>query len=198
MKIITALLLIVPFVVHAQMHIISTTSRSQNARIPSPENSRQGVESLPFQPPPPQEFPQPASYDPNSGYIPKPDDYRIFQGKLYNAALSTNWITFAGADGYLEVETVGRKSICCNVMEPLSYGGFNQSKTILIYNYPRHDQVVTGEKILEPTHCIRVENYSTNSIAYEAYDYGFLNTPENRKKYLGLEPTVSPANLSLK
>lgn len=118
-------------------------------------------------------------------YVPKPEDYRIANGKIYNVMLSTNWVTLGGGYNYLEVQTVGPKAILFTVNSMLAYGGFTVTKTFFVYHHPKHDSVTTGQQV-ESFRCIRVENLNINGVVYEAYDYGYENTPDNRRLHLGV------------
>jgi len=133
----------------------------------------------------------------------KPGPYlRIVNGQLYNAAYSKLWENVAtlatvgtGSPaanpnhfvGYwAEVETVADDKITCGIygFDTGDYGimvpqGRNYKKSIVIYNYPNPKSLVTGQIISGQSascQCMRVENYISKGVSYEAYDCGIQST----------------------
>jgi hypothetical protein len=131
--------------------------------------------------------------DPN--YKPKPEDYRIVNGKLYNLVLSTNFVTlnkisgehgpkWSYSQGGLQVVNVLQAGV---VMRHYSFniGNKGYGSTIIVTNLPDAAGLVTGKYYPRPFRAMRRGVYkwaSTEGIFdIAAYDYGIPNTPENRK-----------------
>ena len=53
-------------------------------------------------------------------------------------------------------------------------------KWVVIYHYPEPKSLVTGQQITPI--CMKVGNYFTNGLAFEAYDYGTVPTQDDLRK----------------
>jgi len=121
-------------------------------------------------------------------YKPKPEDFRIVEGTLYNIQTSTNWSEIPESSEYfycwLKVFQVlpegvifQRGAMATKRNEPFSY-----HEKCLVQNYPGKDTLITGKSINQPIRVMRVGVFKYGSESIAAYDYGLPNTPENRKR----------------
>jgi hypothetical protein len=130
---------------------------------------------------------------------------RVVNGQVYNTAYSKHWDDVAilstgrpHSDAVnpnhiighsVEVESVADDKITCGIYEteyaPETYSGVMMPdrktyvKSVVIYNYPNPKSLVTGQIISGQNascQCIRVENYITKGVSYEAYDCGIQST----------------------
>ena len=116
--------------------------------------------------------------------IPKQSPLWVEVGnKLADMRLPANEPPYAN----LEVETIGKKSVLCaayhneNGLPPLA-GARNGDflKYVVIWNHPDLHKFTTGQR-LGPCLAVKVENFRTNGVSYEAYDCGLPDTVENRQ-----------------
>jgi hypothetical protein len=135
---------------------------------------------------------------------------RIVDGQLYNTFYSKKWdyiwrLAHSSPRPYsnpdlnhsiassVEVEKISSDKILCNVYEDefqpeiytgsLTLIGKTFIKTIIVYNYPNAETLVSGNPISgagypekQEVRCIRVKNYMSENESYEAYDCGIQST----------------------
>lgn len=118
-------------------------------------------------------------------YTPKAEDFRIVNGKLYNAELSTNFVTLnedrkiQGVMFYLKVVDPHQAG---TVMQSCTWsvkGGERRGTFILVKNLPEQNRVTTGQDFERR---IRVMPNGTHQwrstkgvLTINAYDYGLPN-----------------------
>jgi hypothetical protein len=122
------------------------------------------------------------------------DDFRIVDGQLYNIRRSVKWETLASPDGDSWSVLVVRGIISTNLIDcdqqiytsDRDTGPFLANTIpILLKNYP--GEVYVGMTISK-CRAMRLKNRSGDRV--NTYDFGLLNTPENRKT-LQLQPAVT-------
>jgi hypothetical protein len=123
---------------------------------------------------------------------------RVVNGQLYNTYYSKLWgdpitlmptrKTLANNGHFLRYELVANiikgDSVFCGVDAitwwPETYTAVPQDedretiKSVIIYHFPNPSKLVTGQPF--SCRCMRVENYITNGVSYEAYDCGIQST----------------------
>lgn len=130
---------------------------------------------------------------------------RIVEGKIYNPAKSVLWTNMATGTtrhgSKLVVASIGPKSVGFYVYKDIiDWGSYQVGtvigqefvKEIVVWNHPFHDVLTTGEVITNKGTspatrsflAMKVANWSTNQLSFEAYDCGVPDTIENRKKFL--------------
>lgn len=150
------------------------------------------------------------------GQVPINPQNRIVEGQIYYPPKSRLWMDLATNVtencSSLKVTSVGQTSIACDVFrEVLDDGGQfgiyrvigeRYEKTIIIFHHPLHPQITTGSLLYEgrfkkrgetpltrPILAMRVSNWRTNDLVFEAYDCGLPDTIENRKNTLSPQST---------
>jgi hypothetical protein len=119
-------------------------------------------------------------------------DFRIFDGKLYNVQKSTLWETIP-PDTILRRYVAKVDNVRSNrVLVRIEYLGDNyiandvwDGRLVMILNHPKQDTLARGDIVpkerLFPVGNRQVTNSAGVAFPVKAYDYGLLNTPENRK-----------------
>jgi hypothetical protein len=127
-------------------------------------------------------------------------NHRVVNGQLYNTSDSKLWgspIELAGGlptlanNGHpiryeVIAQLIWKNKVVCDI-DAITYwfetwtgarqDEFRQTiKTIVIYNYPDPEKLVSGQAI--SCRCMRVANYNDNGISYEAYDRGVQATKD--------------------
>src|ERR1035438_1288809 len=95
-------------------------------------------------------------------------------GQVYDPRYSNKWKESTGLPNYIgdvEVDEIIPRGVICSVYLADNAGGRNFKKNIVIYNYPNPNELTVGA-ILHAYACMRVANYRSGSVSYEAYDCG--------------------------
>jgi hypothetical protein len=115
-----------------------------------------------------------AHAQPNSGYTPKAADMRIVEGKMYNRALSTNWVTLPAAGATLQVVEVTSSGVVAKTSAATG-------EEILIKHHPEEKKLAKGKTITTSFRAMPVAGAKYGEQTVAAYDCGLPNTAENRK-----------------
>ena len=108
-------------------------------------------------------------------YTPKPEDFRILDGKLYNAVLSMAWTRLPKHSGSLKVYEIIPQGVIVQPILPAIDGA-----KYLIKNHPEQKTLTTG-KWIGAMDVFRRGVFTYGLDTMEVYDWGLPNTPENRK-----------------
>ena len=125
-----------------------------------------------------------------TNWVTAPSYFRVVDGQVYNPKMSKLWgevVKLADPEPWntmyhyadLRVENLGKILVMCSVLENQKGSDFPEDKrngeyvkSIVIYNCPNHDKLVTGQFI---DSCIgmRVKNWlAPDGQSFEAYDCG--------------------------
>ena len=110
----------------------------------------------------------------SGGYTPKAADMRIVEGKMYNRALSTNWVTLPSAGATLQVVDVVSGGL---VVKTSATTG----EQMVIKHHPEAKKLAKGATITTSFRAMPVAGIKYAEQTVAAYDCGLPNTPENRK-----------------
>ena len=119
---------------------------------------------------------------PPATYKSEPEDFRIVNGRLYNAITSTNFIylpQYSGPSGYFEVEKITPQGV---VFRPTvkSYAP-DYIQRFLVKHLPNEKELFTGQTFANGFRAMRITPVTIGKETFATYDYGLPNTPENRK-----------------
>lgn len=116
---------------------------------------------------------------------PKPADFRVVNGELYNTLRSTNWMTVKG--NVRGVASAGTPVKVYEVTQPEpTRPMFGQS--VVIKNIPNKDKLVEGSPVVCRMMIVGTVQHEGKQVLL--CDYGLPNTQENRK---GVNPAVANA-----
>ena len=113
----------------------------------------------------------------SSGYTPKAADMRIVEGKMYNRALSTNWVTLPTTGMGLSVVDVNSNGIVVAISGKAGASG----EEMVIKHHPEAKKLTKGATITTPFRAMPVSGVKYGEQTVAAFDCGLPNTPENRK-----------------
>jgi hypothetical protein len=115
------------------------------------------------------------------------EDFRIFEGQLYNVRRSVKWTCLAADYGRFAMTLTVRKIMedgslyCTQETEGMNPGGGDfykgVSARLILKNYPAQDPHI-GLWIRD---CYAIRLPAKPGDTVNTYDYGLPNTPENRK-----------------
>lgn len=146
---------------------------------------RIGGSFFPRQPNPPAREPSKPKPTPST------NDFRIHEGKLYNVALSTNWVTIPDALGYrqfipgMEVVTLSSEGLILQFYD-YSYSRPGRPSEridrikLVVRNFPGAAALVSGKKI-DPFRAIPLSVVTYQGDRIPSFDYGLPNTMEKRR-----------------
>jgi hypothetical protein len=113
----------------------------------------------------------------SAAYVPRADDLRIVDGKMFNRVLSTNWTSLPAMGAVLEV------------VDTVPEGVVFQSKTregkpgdkVLVKHHPAEKGLTKGKTMKTPFRALKVADFKYGKETLAAYDCGLANTAENRQ-----------------
>jgi hypothetical protein len=114
-------------------------------------------------------------------YVPRADDMRIVEGRMYNRVLSTNWTTLPSAGMTMEVlDAVPEGVVFQSRRKDGATPGATNGK-LLVKHLPNERALKKGAIMTASVRALPVAGFNYGAETVAAYDCGVANNAANRK-----------------